>query len=104
MFISKVTVLSRICLSHIINQIWEALIVRTHINEQTESISEKTMSSNGKYLSFSLFGSDLKYYVGAEKNVLINNQLLPDWETVIYYPSNCPQQGNAMLLPKQYED
>lgn len=38
-----------------------------------------------KIISFSLFGDDPKYYVGAEKNITINKELLPDWETVIYY-------------------
>jgi hypothetical protein len=53
-----------------------------------KTIIEKTISDGKKYISFSLFGSDLKYYIGAEKNVLLNNQLLPDWETVIYYHPN----------------
>lgn len=57
-------------------------------NVDTEKTTEKTISHNGKYISFSLFGTDLKYYIGAEKNVLINNQLLPDWETIIYYHPN----------------
>jgi len=57
-------------------------------NVDTETTTEKTISHNGKYISFSLFGTDLKYYIGAEKNVLINNQLLPDWETIIYYHPN----------------
>lgn len=38
-----------------------------------------------KIISFSLFGDDPKYYVGAEKNIILNKELLPDWETVIYY-------------------
>jgi hypothetical protein len=42
-----------------------------------------------KKISFSLFGNDLKYYIGAEKNITINRELLPDWITVIYYhPQN----------------
>ena len=36
-----------------------------------------------KHISFSLFGYDLKYYIGAEKNIVINKELLPDWTTVI---------------------
>ena len=45
-----------------------------------------------KHISFSLFGYDPKYYVGAEKNVIINKELLPDWTTVIYYhPQNILQ-------------
>lgn len=38
-----------------------------------------------KIISYSLFGEDMKYYVGAEKNIILNNKLLPDWKTVIYY-------------------
>jgi hypothetical protein len=42
-----------------------------------------------KTIAFSLFGTEMKYYVGAEKNVIINKELLPDWTTVIYYhPQN----------------
>ena len=34
----------------------------------------------------------LKYYIGAEKNIVINKELLPDWTTVIYYhPENILQ-------------
>lgn len=38
-----------------------------------------------KKISYSLFGNESKYYVGAEKNIIINKELLPDWKTVIYY-------------------
>ena len=55
---------------------------------EDDNINEKHISSDGKYISFSLFGTDLKYYVGAERNIEINNQLLPDWETIIYYHPN----------------
>lgn len=42
-----------------------------------------------KIVSYSLFGTDEKYYVGAEKNLIVNQKLLPDWETVLYYrPDN----------------
>jgi len=41
-----------------------------------------------KNISFSLFGTDLKYYIGAEKNIIINKELLPEWNTLIYYNSN----------------
>jgi hypothetical protein len=51
-------------------------------------MENKKICDGGKYITFSLFGTDLKYYVGAEKNVLINNKLLPDWDTVIYYHPN----------------
>jgi hypothetical protein len=54
-----------------------------------EVVINKKVTDNGKYISYSLFGTDLKYYVGAEKNIIINNKLLPDWDTVIYYhPKN----------------
>lgn len=38
-----------------------------------------------KYISYTLFGTEPKYYVGAEKNIELNKKLLPDWVTVIYY-------------------
>lgn len=38
-----------------------------------------------KTVSFCLYGSDLKYYKGAEKNIILNQKLLPDWDTDIYY-------------------
>jgi hypothetical protein len=38
-----------------------------------------------KVISFTLFGYEPKYYIGAEKNVEVNQTLLPDWNTVIYY-------------------
>jgi|688.fasta_scaffold17075_4 hypothetical protein len=45
-----------------------------------------------KTINFSLFGTEMKYYMGAEKNVIINKELLPDWTTVIYYhPQNIIQ-------------
>ena len=56
--------------------------------DESEVTLDRKITENGKYISFSLFGTDLKYYVGAEKNVMLNNQLLPDWETVIYYHPN----------------
>jgi len=43
-----------------------------------------------KIISFSLYNhpskaGDLTYYIGAEKNLKLNNRFLPDWKTVIYY-------------------
>jgi hypothetical protein len=38
-----------------------------------------------KYISYTLFGTAPKYYVGAERNVEINKKLLPDWQTLIFY-------------------
>lgn len=40
-----------------------------------------------KAISYCLYGTELKYYIGAERNVTINKQLLPDWSSVIYYNS-----------------
>lgn len=40
---------------------------------------------NNKIIAFTLFGQDIKYYVGAQKNVNLINKLLPDWEIKIYY-------------------
>lgn len=37
-----------------------------------------------KTLSFSLYGDDPKYVVGAYKNILLAEQLLPEWITTIY--------------------
>ena len=51
-----------------------------------------------KHISFSLFGNDLKYFVGAEKNIIINKELLPDWTTIIYYhPQNVLKDYVAKL-------
>lgn len=42
-----------------------------------------------KIVSFCLYGNNVKYYAGAEENIKLNKELLPDWKTVIYYsPSN----------------
>jgi hypothetical protein len=41
-----------------------------------------------KYISYCLYGNNPKYFVGAEKNILINKKLLPDWKSIIYYDSN----------------
>ena len=36
-------------------------------------------------VSFSLYGSDPKYYIGAEKNIEQIQRLLPEWTVSIYY-------------------
>jgi hypothetical protein len=41
-----------------------------------------------KNISYCLYGSDIKYYVGAEKNIEINAKLLPEWNNIIYYSLN----------------
>ncbi len=39
-------------------------------------------------VSFTLFGTNMKYYIGAVKNTVEVNSLLPDWEIRIYYHSD----------------
>jgi hypothetical protein len=46
-------------------------------------------------VSFSLFGTEPKYYVGAEKNITEIKQLLPDWEVRIYYHENMILDGKV---------
>ena len=36
-------------------------------------------------VSFTLFGTQMKYYIGAKKNIETINKMLPDWEIRIYY-------------------
>lgn len=38
-----------------------------------------------KIVSFSLFGTDKKYYVGVEKNYNIMKEIMQDWEMDVYY-------------------
>jgi hypothetical protein len=51
-----------------------------------------------KIVSFTLFGTEPKYYVGAEKNIVINKKLLPDWESVIYYHPELTRTDNLKHL------
>jgi hypothetical protein len=51
-------------------------------------------------ISFSLFGTEPKYYVGAEKNIIEIKQLLPDWEVRIYYHENMILDGKVEHLTK----
>lgn len=51
-----------------------------------------------KIVSFTLFGNEPKYYIGAEKNVEVNKTLLPDWETVIYYHPEMTKIENVEKL------
>lgn len=39
-------------------------------------------------VSFTLFGNNMKYYVGAIKNAEDIKKMLPDWEMRLYYNSN----------------
>jgi hypothetical protein len=41
-----------------------------------------------KKISFCLYGDNIKYYAGAEKNIILSKEYLPDWEVVIYYSPN----------------
>jgi hypothetical protein len=54
-----------------------------------------------KIISYSLFGYEDKYYVGAEKNIEVNNVLLPDWKTVIYYHPNLTNLEKIDKLSKK---
>lgn len=47
-------------------------------------------------ISFTLFGTQMKYYVGAKRNIETISKLLPDWEIRIYYHDN--------LTNKEYID
>lgn len=46
-----------------------------------------------KIVAFSLFGSDPKYYVGAEKNITLTKEHLPDWEVSIYYHPDSTEES-----------
>ena len=47
-------------------------------------------------VSFTLFGNNMKYYVGAEKNIKQIQNMLPDWEIRIYYHRD-------LILPEYIE-
>jgi hypothetical protein len=49
-------------------------------------------------ISFSLFGTEPKYYVGAEKNILQIKDLLPNWEVRIYYHEDMILDGEVERL------
>jgi hypothetical protein len=53
-----------------------------------------------KNVSFSLFGRDPKYYVGAEKNCKLFNKLLPDWEVKIFYHEQTSMMNKIESLKK----
>lgn len=52
-----------------------------------------------KQISFTLFGDAPKYNVGAIKNIDQFNQMLPDWEVVIYYHKD--RINNNVLIDLQ---
>lgn len=49
-------------------------------------------------LSFTLFGNQPKYYIGAEKNLMEAETLLPGWEVRIYYSRNNILDGYEQKL------
>jgi hypothetical protein len=51
-------------------------------------------------ISFSLFGTDPKYYSGAIKNTLLAKELLPDWETWVFYHPNMTNMDSIENLIK----
>jgi hypothetical protein len=51
-------------------------------------------------VSFSLFGTDKKYYIGAEKNIKEIKNLLPNWDVRIYYHENMILDGEVEKLTK----
>lgn len=51
-------------------------------------------------VSFSLFGNEPKYYIGAEKNIIEINNFLPNWEVRIYYHENMILDGKVEYLSK----
>lgn len=51
-----------------------------------------------KIISYTLFGYESKYYIGAEKNIEVNKKLLPDWDTVIYYHPEMTIMNNVDIL------
>lgn len=54
---------------------------------------------NKNYIaSFSLFGSDPKYYVGAIKNTILIQKLLPDWKPWIFYHPSMTQMDKIFEL------
>jgi hypothetical protein len=45
-----------------------------------------------KYLSFSLWGDNPMYNVGAIKNSELWKQIYPDWQMVVYYDNTVPEE------------
>lgn len=43
-----------------------------------------------KVISFSLFGEELRYLIGAIKNAKLAKNLMPDWDCRFYYDSSVP--------------
>jgi len=58
----------------------------------------KINNSMNKIISYSLFGEEPKYYVGAEKNIKVNQLLLPEWTTRIYYRPDKIKEGYVEKL------
>tara|TARA_R110000824_G_scaffold382230_1_gene575377 strand:+ start:100 stop:771 length:672 start_codon:yes stop_codon:yes gene_type:complete len=51
-----------------------------------------------KIISYSLWGNDPKYCVGAVKNALLRGQIYPDWISRFYLHKNVPKQYKDELL------
>lgn len=50
-----------------------------------------------KYVSFSLWGNDPFYNVGAIRNAELMPTIYPDWKMVLYYDSSVPQETITKL-------
>jgi len=44
-----------------------------------------------KYVSFSLWGGDPIYCIGAVKNALLMDKIYPDWKMILFYDNSVPQ-------------
>lgn len=45
-----------------------------------------------KIISFSLYGNNAKYCVGAIKNVMLQPTIYPNWNCRIYFNNTVPQE------------
>lgn len=61
-----------------------------------------------KIISYSLFGTSEKYLVGAQRNVIINKRIMPDWESYFFVGDDVPASVveiltslGATVIPKQ---
>lgn len=45
-----------------------------------------------KYISYSLWGNNRTYTIGALKNIDLVKKIYPDWKTVIYYDDSVPKE------------
>lgn len=56
-----------------------------------------------KYLSFSLWGEQLKYTVGAIRNAELAGEIYPDWRMQVYHDHTVPAEILAELRDKQVQ-